>query len=306
MNDQPTFSAQIVGQARRAFAQDVRAWAALGVPWGTRTPPRAVASQAVEVHAPEPALPEPVSPKPVSSEPKETGPMPRPTPTQAPARVPKKAQSTAASVSGDASPAAQALRLLDEILEDYKAAAPHRATGTPHTTIVFGEGDPCARIMFVGEAPGADEDRLGRPFVGRAGQLLDQMIVAMGLKREEVYIANVLKVRPPNNATPTVEEALASAPFLLRQVEVVSPEAIVALGLPSARLLTGQTLPMGQLRGQWWPMRTPSEREFQVLPTYHPAYLLRNYTPDARRKVWEDLKLVLERLGLPVPQRGGG
>lgn len=201
------------------------------------------------------------------------------------------------------SPREVAEQLLAEILEDYTAAAPHLATGTPHTTIVFGEGDPCARIMFVGEAPGADEDRLGRPFVGRAGQKLDQMIQAMGLKREDVYIANVLKVRPPNNATPTIEEAEACAPFLMRQIEAINPEAIVALGLPSARLLTGQTLSMRDLRGQWWPMAMPSGREFQVLPTYHPAYLLRNYTPETRRKVWEDLKCVLEKLGMPAPAR---
>lgn len=194
-------------------------------------------------------------------------------------------------------------QLLAEILEDYSAAAPHVTTGTPHSTIVFGEGDPCARIMFVGEAPGADEDRLGRPFVGRAGQKLDQMILAMGLKREEVYIANVLKVRPPNNATPTIEEAEASAPFLMRQIEAINPEAIVSLGLPSAKLLTGQTLSMRELRGRWWPMTTPSGASFDVLPTYHPAYLLRNYTPDTRRKMWEDLKTVLERLELPVPAR---
>ncbi len=221
--------------------------------------------------------------------------MPPPKPTTQIERKPRRAPI--------GSPKEVAEQLLAEILEDYTAAAPHARTGTPHTTIVFGEGDPCARIMFVGEAPGADEDRLGRPFVGRAGQKLDQMITAMGLKREDVYIANVLKVRPPNNATPTVEEAEASAPFLMRQIEAIAPEAIVALGLPSARLLTSQVVSMRELRGQWWPMTTPSGKTFDVLPTYHPAYLLRNYTPETRRKVWEDLKQVLERLGLPVPAR---
>ncbi len=200
-------------------------------------------------------------------------------------------------------PAEVAQQQLARILEEYTQAAPHLETGTPHTTIVFGEGDPCARIMFVGEAPGADEDRLGRPFVGRAGQKLDQMILAMGLQREDVYIANVLKVRPPNNATPTLEEAQACAPFLMRQIEVIQPEAIVALGLPSARLLTQQSLAMRDLRGRWWPLATPSGQEFQILPTYHPAYLLRNYTPETRGKVWEDLKRVLERLELPIPSR---
>jgi DNA polymerase len=272
---------------RRVVVQDARAWGQLGVAWGVRGQARAIAA---EVLAPEPAR---TRPAPQHQEP---APMPKaPAPKAQIEKKPRKAP------TGTAKEIAE--QLLAEILEDYTAAAPHAQTGTPHTTIVFGEGDPCARIMFVGEAPGADEDRLGRPFVGRAGQKLDQMIMEMGLRREDVYIANVLKVRPPNNATPTIEEAEASAPFLMRQIEAVNPEAIVALGLPSAKLLTGQGLSMRELRGRWWPMATPSGKSFDVLPTYHPAYLLRNYTPDTRRKVWEDLKLVLERLGLPVPAR---
>lgn len=277
---------------RRIVAQDARAWGQLGVAWGVRS--QAVAAKPAEVIAPEPSR---VRPTPAAQE---TRPMPK-----ADSQVEPEAQATKPKKrpAPSGSPREVAEHRLAEILEDYTQAAPHAATGTPHTTIVFGEGDPCARIMFVGEAPGADEDRLGRPFVGRAGQKLDQMIIAMGLKREDVYIANVLKVRPPNNATPTIEEAEASAPFLMRQIEVIDPEAIVALGLPSARLLTGQAMSMRDLRGRWWPMATPSGKSFDVLPTYHPAYLLRNYTPDTRRKVWEDLKQVLERLELPVPAR---
>lgn len=278
---------------RRVVAQDARAWGQLGVAWGVRSPGAALAAAPAEVVAPEP---ERIRSMPAAQE---TQPMPK-----ADSNVEAKAPATPKKRSAPSgSPREIAEHRLAEILEDYTRAAPHAATGTPHTTIVFGEGDPCARIMFVGEAPGADEDRLGRPFVGRAGQKLEQMIIAMGLKREDVYIANVLKVRPPNNATPTIEEAEASAPFLMRQIEVIDPEAIVALGLPSARLLTGQAMSMRELRGRWWPMATPSGKSFDVLPTYHPAYLLRNYTPDTRRKVWEDLKQVLERLELPVPVR---
>lgn len=273
---------------RRIVAQDARAWGQLGVAWGVRGEAAAIAT---EVVAPEPARTRP------ALKPQEPAPMPKASPPPK-AQVENKSRKAPTGSARDI-----AEQLLAEILEDYTAAAPHARTGTPHTTIVFGEGDPCARIMFVGEAPGADEDRLGRPFVGRAGQKLDQMIMAMGLKREDVYIANVLKVRPPNNATPTPEEAEASAPFLMRQIEAIKPEAIVALGLPSAKLLTGEALSMRELRGRWWPMTTPSGASFDVLPTYHPAYLLRNYTPDTRRKVWEDLKMVLERLGLPVPAR---
>lgn len=292
--------------ARRIVAQDALAWGRLGVAWGVRSPAAHASSAGAQVDMPQPDArpPEALSAAAMSQErqpdSQEAAPMPR----QAASTVRAGTQIEAKPVTGDGSRDA-AERRLAEIRADYEAAAPHVATGTPHSTIVFGEGDPCARIMFVGEAPGADEDRLGRPFVGRAGQKLDQMILAMGLRREDVYIANVLKVRPPNNATPTIEEAQASAPFLMRQIEVVSPEAIVALGLPSARLMTGQAMSMRELRGRWWPLLTPSGREFQVLPTYHPAYLLRNYTPETRRKVWEDLKCVLERLGLPAPARGG-
>jgi DNA polymerase len=198
---------------------------------------------------------------------------------------------------------ARAQALLDEILARYERDAPHQHFVTAHTKIVFGDGDPCARLMFIGEAPGVDEDRIGRPFVGRAGQLLDKMIVAMGLSREQVYIANVLKTRPPNNATPTLEEARLCAPYLFDQIAAVRPEVIVTLGLPATRLLLGTEQSMSSLRGRWAefsylgsdlapPLTVP------VMPTYHPAFLLRAYTPENRRKVWSDLQRVMERLGL--------
>lgn len=289
-----------VETVRRIVAQDARAWGQLGVAWGVRAEAPALAPKRAPVEVMAPQASEALAMPRTSSAKVSSANMASKPAAQVEAKPANPAKPRTKPTGG---PREVAERLLAEILEDYQAAAPHVATGTPHTTIVFGEGDPCARIMFVGEAPGADEDRLGRPFVGRAGQKLDQMIQAMGLQREQVYIANVLKVRPPNNATPTLEEAEACAPFLMRQIEAVGPEAIVALGLPSARLLTGQALSMRELRGRWWPMATPSGREFQVLPTYHPAYLLRNYTPETRRKVWEDLKCVLERLGLPTPAR---
>jgi|GEM_PF-11544 len=196
---------------------------------------------------------------------------------------------------------------LDVLRDDYIAAAPHAPFIKSFTNIVFGEGDPCARVMFIGEAPGEEEDRTGRPFVGRAGQLLDKMILAMGLSREQVYIANVMKVRPPNNATPTPEEAAASSPFLFRQISIVKPDAIVALGLPSARLLLCTMQSMASMRGSWWAFRdavsTPL-RIIPVMPTYHPAYVLRSYNEDTRGKVWSDLCQVLTRLGMPVPKKG--
>jgi len=201
---------------------------------------------------------------------------------------------------------AAAQRALDELRARYETDAPHRAFVTAHHNIVFGEGDPCARLMFIGEAPGEEEDRTGRPFVGRAGQLLDKMIVAMGLGREEVYIANVLKTRPPNNATPTGEEARLCAPYLFEQVRIIAPEVIVSLGLPATRTLLDSTESMGRLRSRWATFTDPSGRAVAVMPTYHPAYLLRNYTPEERRKVWSDLQLVMDRLGLKAPGAAPG
>jgi len=155
--------------------------------------------------------------------------------------------------------------------------------------IVFGEGAPQAAVMFVGEGPGADEDRTGRPFVGQAGKLLDAMIAAMGLRREEVYIANVVKCRPPGNRDPKPEEAAACAPFLDRQIELIQPTILVALGKPAANRLTGMNKAIGALRGKWL-----SYRGVPLLPTYHPAYLLRS--PGMKSKAWDDLKLILQRL----------
>ena len=189
-------------------------------------------------------------------------------------------------------------RKLDNVLAWYLKDAPHKSFNSTFQNIVFGEGDPCARLMFVGEAPGADEDESGRPFVGRAGQLLDRIIAAMGLRREEVYIANVLKTRPPNNATPTPNEAALCAPYLHAQIDAVSPEALVTLGVPATHLLLNSTEAMARLRGRWWTFTTPSGKEIPVMPTYHPAYLLRQYTDDNRKKVWSDMQMVMTRLGI--------
>ncbi|MDX2146399.1 MAG: uracil-DNA glycosylase [Planctomycetota bacterium] len=216
--------------------------------------------------------------------------MPKPmVPAQRPPIVPVEGPRTRESV----------LAVLLAIRERYERDAPHQHFVTDHHTIVFGEGDPLARLMFVGEAPGEEEDRTGRPFVGRAGQLLDKMIVAMGLRREDVYITNVLKTRPPNNATPTLEEAQLCSPYLFDQIAAVQPEAIVTLGLPATRLLLSTSEAMARLRGRWSTFTDPAGREVAVMPTYHPAFLLRQYTPENRQKVWSDLQMVMDRLGLP-------
>ena len=162
------------------------------------------------------------------------------------------------------------------------------------TTVVFGEGSPTADLMFVGEAPGRDEDEQGRPFVGRAGKLLTDMILAMGLQREDVYIANVLKCRPPNNRDPKQNEVEACRPFLEKQIELIQPKIICALGNHALRRLTDTDQGISKLRGKPIPLLGST-----VVPTYHPAYLLRN--PAAKRQVWEDLQSILRLLGLPVP-----
>lgn len=200
-------------------------------------------------------------------------------------------------------------RRLAAIRARYEKDAPHNAFNTTFNQIVFDDGDPTSRLMFVGEAPGADEDRIGRPFVGRAGQLLDKMIVAMGLRRQDVYIANVLKTRPPNNATPTLDECALCLPYLHEQIEAVRPEVIVTLGLTATRALLQTEASMSQMRGRWTAWIHPDEVRFPgltipVMPTFHPAFLLRQYTPENRSKVWSDLREVLKRLGLPTKAGG--
>jgi uracil-DNA glycosylase family 4 len=163
-------------------------------------------------------------------------------------------------------------------------------------TIVFADGDPNARLMFVGEGPGADEDATGVPFVGKAGQLLNNMIGAMGLKREEVYIANIVKCRPPGNRTPEFVEATTCSQFLLRQIDIVRPEVIVALGATAATYLLGVRQSLASLRGQWH-----AARGAKVAVTYHPAFLLRD--PRQKGEAWKDLQRVMAELGLKAPAR---
>jgi uracil-DNA glycosylase len=160
------------------------------------------------------------------------------------------------------------------------------------TNLVFGVGDPHARLMFVGEGPGADEDLKGEPFVGRAGQLLTQIIKAMGLAREQVYIANVVKCRPPENRNPEPDEIEQCSPFLHAQIASVKPAVIVALGKFASQTLLGVETPISRMRGQFHQMGSVA-----VMPTFHPSYLLRN--PGAKREVWEDMKMVMTRLANP-------
>jgi DNA polymerase len=166
------------------------------------------------------------------------------------------------------------------------------------TNTVFGEGDADAQIFFIGEGPGENEDLSGRPFVGRAGELLNKWIAAMGLRREQVMIANIVKCRPPGNRVPAPDEVATCTPYLQRQLEIVRPRVIMTLGLPSAKYMLQLNLSMGKMRGNWYQWRG-----IKLMPTYHPAYVLRQYTVETRSAVWNDLKKVMAELGLPIPSK---
>jgi len=185
---------------------------------------------------------------------------------------------------------AAALQLIREDIGECTRCALHKG----RNKIVFADGSPAARLMFVGEGPGADEDAQGLPFVGRAGQLLNNMIAAMGLKREEVYIANIVKCRPPGNRTPEPDEANTCSPFLFRQIDVVRPQVLVALGATAATYLLGQRQPLAGLRG-----RVHAFRGSQLIVTYHPAFLLRD--PRQKKEAWADLQIAMKELGLKPP-----
>jgi DNA polymerase len=165
------------------------------------------------------------------------------------------------------------------------------------TQTVFGEGNPESRLMFIGEAPGADEDASGRPFVGRAGQLLTDIITkGMGIPREDVYIANVLKCRPPNNRDPEADEIANCRGYLDRQIEIIRPEFICLVGRIAAQAMLETALPLSKLRGKWWKVKG-----IPAIVIYHPAYLLRN--PAAKKDVWEDIKILMHAMGIPIPSR---
>ena len=188
---------------------------------------------------------------------------------------------------------------LAELRERHELECEHCTNVRGHIQTVFGEGSPDADIFFVGEAPGETEDRIGRPFVGAAGQKLDEMIRAMGLRREDCYIANVLKSRPPENRTPLAEEIERCGPYLVDQILIVNPKVIVTLGGPATKLLLKVDLGISKLRGVWaeW-IPPPSTRRgpIPVMPTHHPAYLLRNYTVETRKEVWSDLRAVTRKI----------
>lgn len=209
-------------------------------------------------------------------------------PSEAPARMAPAPEPPPVAARAHAAAAADTLEAIRRDIGDCTRCKLCRG----RTNIVFGSGNPRARLVFVGEGPGVEEDAQGLPFVGAAGQLLTRMIQAMGLRREEVYICNVVKCRPPNNRNPEPDEVAACSPFLARQIRAIAPKAIVTLGKFAAQTLLETSEPVSRLRGRWH-----RYEGIDLLPTFHPAYLLRS--PHEKRKAWEDLQQVMRRLGLP-------
>jgi uracil-DNA glycosylase len=203
---------------------------------------------------------------------------------------PKQAEETAVPVTI----ARSAAEVLTTIREDIGDCTRCKLHGLGRTQIVFGVGNPTADLMFVGEAPGADEDLQGVPFVGRAGQLLTKMIEAMGFSRDDVYIANVLKCRPPGNRNPEPDEIAMCEPFLFRQLASIDPKVVIALGAFAARTLLKTDAPISRLRGRIFDFRGA-----KLIPTFHPSFLLRS--PGYKREAWDDLKLALTILGRNAP-----
>jgi uracil-DNA glycosylase len=233
----------------------------------------------------------------VSDLPKRRGAKPRPAivPNAAPAGSDAKAVRAPAAAGGvlPVADAATRIRALDILREEVAACRLCEPLARARTHTVFGTGPATARICFLGEAPGADEDASGEPFVGRAGQLLTKIIESCTLSREEVYILNVLKCRPPENRRPLPEETVNCRGYFEKQLEIIAPEFICCLGTTAAQALLQTDETIGELRKRWF-----SWRSSQVICTYHPSYLLRN--PPAKRDVWEDMKRLMSKLGVQL------
>jgi len=280
---------------REALIARVRFYRDLGLTEFYRRPVDATLLAQLEASADEPQQPAAPSIPPgapgLASETWETA-----TIQEDPTIAPRKtiAQPPPPAVQIPAADRAAALVTIREDLGDCTRCALHKG----RNQIVFGNGNPSARLMFVGEGPGADEDAQGIPFVGKAGQLLNNMIIAMGLKREDVYIANVVKCRPPGNRTPEPDEGNTCSPFLFRQIDVVRPQVLVALGATAATYLLGARQPLAGLRG-----RVHAFRGSQLIVTYHPAYLLRD--PRQKKEAWADLQIAMRELGLKPPSKAG-
>lgn len=268
----------------RSLTQELRAYLTALHTWGVHEVPRHPLPSLA------PTAPDPIKPRdthakqasPTTHTSSALGPTPQPTP---PELSPPAVQETLLTEAADDPLAHVSLAELETVTKACTKCRLHAG----RTHVVFGVGNPQAELMFVGEAPGRDEDLQGEPFVGRAGQLLTRIIEAIGLKRNDVYIANVIKCRPPNNRNPQDDEIARCEPYLLRQIELVQPRIIVALGTFAAQTLLKTTQPISQLRG-----RFHTYHGVKLMPTFHPAFLLRN--PERKRAVWEDMQAVQREL----------
>lgn len=269
-----------------------------------------LSSEPVVLACPEPSLPTatapvavrslatraaPARPAPIATATRPAVIAPTPVAKEAEMTIPDDSPFTSAILSLE-----EKLRVLNELNTTHIVGCTRCRLHEKRTNTVFGEGDLGAKLMFIGEGPGADEDAQGRPFVGRAGQKLNDMIAAMGLKREQVYIGNVVKCRPPDNRVPADDEMETCLPYLLRQIEVIRPRAIVLLGLTATKAVLKKKQTMSSMRGQWH-----SFRGIKVMPTWHPSYILRVYTPQVRGQVWHDLQMVMAELGMASSTHDG-
>ncbi len=218
--------------------------------------------------------------------------------TPAPRQAPTLSAAPAQIAATELAAVAEDLPTLRAALERFEGCALKKTA----TQLVFADGVPGSRVMLVGEAPGGDEDRIGRPFVGKAGQLLDRMLAAIGLDRTRVYIANVVPWRPPGNRTPTPEETQACLPFIRRQIELAAPEVLVCLGLPSAQTLLGIRIGITRARGSWFRYELNDGRAIRAIAMLHPAYLLRQ--PSQKRAAWADMRALAAALAAPSADPG--
>ncbi len=265
--------------AQRALWQSLRDWRSAGLSHLPRVP---TATEQSPARASVPSEPEALAPFRPSS-------INEPSARQTTSSRPDLEPSKSSIMTRD-----QRARQLADLAEQVSQCTRCQELAAARTQTVFGVGDPEAQVMFIGEAPGADEDRLGEPFVGRAGQLLTKIIEACGWKREEIYICNILRCRPPGNRNPTQEEAANCREYLDGQIAIVQPDYIVCWGSVAAKNLLEADEPIGRMRQRWF--RYGSAK---VLCTYHPSYLLRN--PSAKKPVWEDMKLLLAEMGQKPP-----